>query len=115
MKTKPFYRYRNGKNLIDTPNLPPKGTAYETLTQAIADTGKALTDGTKSMGVVITADISRWAEVDAPPKPIWPGQASFELTLVKAELDRYKAAVAEVTAMEPIIEQTIEQMEEIVL
>ena len=91
MITKAFYRYRDGKNLIDTPNLPPKGTVYETLTQAIASAGKVLTDGTKNMGVVITSDITKWAEVAAPPKPSRPGQAAAELTLVKAELDRYKA------------------------
>jgi hypothetical protein len=61
-----LYRYRDGKSLIDTPVLPPKGTVYETLTQLIADPGKDLTDGTNHMGVVNTADASKWTEIDAP-------------------------------------------------
>ena len=99
-----------------------KGFSYSTtatsdakdtgLVRLIADDGKALTDGTITVAAIDTADISKWTEIAAPPEPLDPVD---EFPLVKAELDRYKLAVAEVTAMEPIIEQTIEQMEEIVL
>ena len=88
-----------------------------TMTRLVADDGKSLTDGKVTVDCIDipTADIPKWSEVVKPPDPPDPMDAEAELPLVKAELDKYKAAVAEVTAMEPIIEQTIEQMEEIVL
>lgn len=49
---------------------------------------------------------TNWVEQDAPPppppEPIPPDQAAVELPKVQAELDRYKAAVAEATAVSPL-------------
>ena len=85
-----------------------KGFSYSTtatadakdtgLVRLIADAGKALTDGKRVVSAIDipTADIPKWSEVVKPPDPM---DAEAELPLVKAELDRYKQAVAEVTAI----------------
>ena len=60
--------------------------------------GESYTDGTVYLGKADKPE--NWIEqAEKPPDPPEPMDAQDELPLVKAELDRYKQAVAEVTAI----------------
>lgn len=96
MITKTLY---SGKGFSYSPTLTADAKPTG-LVRLIADDAKALTDG-----IVITdcidipvADIIKWSEVVKPPEPI-PLDPVDELPLVRAELDRYKRAVAGVVSI----------------
>ena len=60
--------------------------------------GESYTDGTVYLGKSDKPE--NWVEqAEKPPDPPEPLDPADELPLVKAELDRYKQAVAEVTAL----------------
>ena len=60
--------------------------------------GESYTDGTVYLGKSDKPE--NWVEqAEKPPDPPDPMDAEVELPIVKAELDRYKQAVAEVTAI----------------
>jgi hypothetical protein len=93
MITKTLYSGK-GYSYSTTATVGAKNTG---LVRLIADDGKALTDGTITVAAIDTNDISKWTEITNPPEPIDP--ATLDPVALKVELDRYKTAVAEVTAI----------------